>query len=167
MQTISPCLWFNDQAEEAVNFYISVFSKRTHSASNDNNSKILTISHYGEGGPFPKGTVLALSFLLDGQEFTALNGGPLFSFSPAISFVVNCHSQDEIDYFWDRLLEGGEEQNCGWLKDKYGISWQIVPVTLFEMMSDPDKVKSQRVMNALLQMMKLDLKVLKKAFTQG
>ncbi len=154
MQKITPFLWYNNQAEEAINFYISVFKK----------SKILKITHYGEGAPMPKGTVMTVSFLLDGQEFMALNGGPYFTISPAISFVVNCKTQEEVDEFWEKLSEGGEQQQCGWLKDKFGVSWQIVPTALGEMLSDTDTAKSQRVMSAILQMKKLDIKILKHAF---
>lgn len=162
MQKITPCLWFDNQAEEAVNFYISVFK----------NSKIMSIARYGEAGAEvsgrPKGTVMTVTFQLDGQEFMALNGGPVFTFSPAISFIVNCETQEEVDELWEKLSEGGDEkaQQCGWLKDKYGVSWQIVPAILGEMMSDPDPEKSNRVMKALLPMKKLDIKTLKRVYEQ-
>src|ERR1700730_2337761 len=126
MQKITPCLWFNNNAEEAVKFYTSIFK----------NSKIGAIARYGEAGPGPKGTVMVATFQLDGQEFLALNGGPQFTFSPAISFLVNCEAQEEVDELWEKLSEGGEKQRCGWLKDKYGVSWQIVPTALGKMMQD-------------------------------
>ena len=154
MQKITPFLWFNDQAEAAANFYCSVFK----------NAKTLNISRYGEGAPAPKGTVMVVRFQLDGQEFMALNGGPQFTFSPAISFVVNCQTQEEVDELWERLSEGGTTQQCGWLQDQFGISWQIVPTALGELMSDPDPVKSQRVMQAMLQMEKIDLAGLRRAY---
>lgn len=154
MQKITPFLWFNDQAEAAANFYCSVFK----------NAKTLNISRYGEGGPAPKGTVMVVRFQLDGQEFLALNGGPQFTFSPAISFVVNCQTQEEVDELWERLSEGGTTQQCGWLQDQFGISWQIVPTALGELMSDPDPVKSQRVMQAMLQMEKIDIAGLRRAY---
>jgi len=154
MQKITPFLWFDSQAEEAMNFYISVF----------NNAKVLRIVRYGDVGPGPKGTVMTANFLIEGQEFVALNGGPAFTFSQAISFVVNCTTQEEVDTFWEKLSEGGEKQQCGWLKDKFGVSWQIVPVVLTEMLSDPDPQKSQRVMKALLPMGKIDIKKLKQAY---
>ena len=150
-QKITPFLWFENQAEEAVNFYISVFK----------NSKIGHVSRYGEGAPVPKGTVMVVSFQLEGQDFIALNGGPQFKFTEAISFVVNCDTQEEIDWFWEKLTKGGKEVECGWLKDKYGLSWQIVPSVLGELMSDSKK--GGRVMQALLKMKKLDIKKLKEA----
>lgn len=156
MQKITPFLWFNDKAEEAMNFYVSIF----------NNSKVVGITRYGEAGPGPKGTVMTASFVLDGQEFVALNGGPQFTFSPAISFVVNCESQDEVDRLWESLSEGGEKRNCGWLQDKYGVSWQIVPVAMVEMLTDADPVKANRVMQAMLQMDKIDIAVLRQAYGQ-
>ena len=156
MQKITPFLWFNNQAEEAVDFYRSVFK----------NSKTTSISRYGEGAPKPKGTVMTVGFQLEGQEFVALNGGPVFTFSQAISFVVNCNTQEEIDWYWDKLSEGGEQQECGWLKDKYGVSWQIVPAALGEWVNDKDPAKSQKVMAALLQMRKLDIGALKKAYNE-
>ncbi len=153
-------MWFDDKAEEAVNFYVSIFR----------NSKIETIARYGEKGAEAsgrrKGTVMTVAFQLDGQKFVALNGGPQFTFSPAISFVVNCETQEEIDDLWEKLSEGGEKIQCGWLKDKYGLSWQIVPSVLGELLSDPDSVKSERVMKAILQMDKIDTEGLKRAFEQ-
>jgi predicted 3-demethylubiquinone-9 3-methyltransferase (glyoxalase superfamily) len=160
MKKITPCLWFDNQAEEAVYFYISIFKK----------SKILSIARYGEEGAKvsgkPEGTVMTVAFQLEGQEFLALNGGPQFKFTEAISFIVNCKTQKEIDEFWKKLSEGGEEGPCGWLKDKYGMSWQIVPTVLGEMLQDKDPRKSEKVMKAMLQMKKLDIKGLKQAFKQ-
>jgi len=153
-QKITPCLWFDNNAEEAVNFYSSLFK----------DTKILEVSHYGENAPLPAGTVLTISFLLEGQEFMALNGGPMFKFSPGVSFVISCETQDEIDHFWEKLSEGGEKQNCGWLQDKYGLSWQVVPTILPVLFKDKDKAKSQRVMDALLKMYKLDIGELMKAY---
>jgi predicted 3-demethylubiquinone-9 3-methyltransferase (glyoxalase superfamily) len=157
MQKITPFLWFNDQAEEAMNFYTSIFK----------NSKIGSISRYGEGGPGQPGSVMTATFELDGQEFMALNGGPLFTFTEAISFFVNCETQAEVDELWTKLTEGGEESQCGWLKDKYGLSWQIVPTALGELLNDPDAEKAGRVMNAMLQMKKIDIAGLKAASEQG
>lgn len=158
MQKITPCLWFDDNAEEAVKFYISLFR----------NSKTLQISHYGEAGSRvagrPKGSVMTITFQLDGQEFIALNGGPHFKFTPAISLMVNCESQAEIDEYWDKLSAGVETQPCGWLMDKFGVSWQIVPTALAEMMQDDQAEKSERVMKATLEMEKLDLPTLEKAY---
>ena len=156
MRTITPFLWFNDQAEEAARFYTSVFK----------NSKILSVSRYSKAGPGPEGSVMTVSFRLDGQEFTALNGGPHFKFNEAVSFVVRCETQAEVDRYWGRLGEGGDEraQQCGWLKDKFGVSWQVVPTALFEMMSGADKEKSGRAMKAMLQMKKLDLTALRRAY---
>ncbi len=160
MKTITPCLWFDNQAEAAANFYVSIFK----------NSKIGDIARYGEEGAKvsgrPKGTVMTVTFELEGQGFMALNGGPIFQFSPAISFMVRCTTQDEVDELWEKLSQGGETQQCGWLKDKYGVSWQIVPTVLDEMMRDKDAKKSERVMNALLQMKKIDINGLKKAYRQ-
>jgi predicted 3-demethylubiquinone-9 3-methyltransferase (glyoxalase superfamily) len=154
-QKISAFLWFNNQAEEAANFYTSIFP----------NSSIGPIVKYGDAGPGPKGGVMTVDFELDGQQFTALNGGPHFQFTEAISFVVNCESQEEIDRFWEKLSEGGKEVECGWLKDKFGLSWQIVPTILLEMLQNPEK--SQGVMRAVLQMKKLDIARLKSAYEQG
>ena len=154
MQKITPFLWFDNQAEEAANFYTSIFK----------NSKILNISRYGEEGPGPAGTVMTATFQLDGQEFTALNGGPVFKFTEAISFFVNCQTQEEVDELWEKLSDGGEKQQCGWLKDKYGVSWQIVPTALMEMLQDRDAEKSQRVMKAMLEMQKIDIKALRQAY---
>ena len=156
MQKITPFLWFDGKAEEAMNFYVSIFK----------NSKIVNVTRYGEAGPGPKGTVMSATFQLDGQEFLALNGGPQFTFSPAISFLVNCEAQEEVDELWEKLSEGGEKQRCGWLKDKYGVSWQIVPTALGKMMQDKDAEKSQRVMKAMLQMTKIDIEGLKRAYAQ-
>jgi predicted 3-demethylubiquinone-9 3-methyltransferase (glyoxalase superfamily) len=155
MQKITPFLWFDGKAEEAMNFYTSIFK----------NSKVGKVSRYGEAGPGPKGTVMVATFELDGQEFLALNGGPQFTFSPAISFVVNCGTQEEVDQFWDKLSAGGSTQACGWLKDKFGVSWQIVPTALGQLLSDPDPVKSSRVMQAMLQMTKIDIEKLKRAYS--
>jgi predicted 3-demethylubiquinone-9 3-methyltransferase (glyoxalase superfamily) len=157
MQKITPFLWFNDQAEEAMNFYTAIFK----------NSKIGSVSRYGEGGPGPQGSVMTATFELDGQQFMALNGGPLFTFTEAISFFVNCETQAEVDELWEKLTEGGEESQCGWLKDKYGLSWQIVPSVLGELLNDPDAEKARRVMNAMLQMKKIDIAGLRSAYEQG
>ena len=156
MQKITPFLWFDGKAEEAMNFYISIFK----------NSKIVSIRRYGEAGPGPKGTVMTATFQLDGQEFFALNGGPQFTFSPAISFFVNCETQQEVDELWERLSEGGEKQRCAWLKDKYGVSWQIVPAALGKMLNDADAAVSQRVIKAMLQMDRIDIKTLEQAYEQ-
>jgi predicted 3-demethylubiquinone-9 3-methyltransferase (glyoxalase superfamily) len=156
MQKITPFLWFDNQAEEAMNFYTSVFK----------NSKIGSVARYGEAGPGQKGSVMTASFQLEGQEFMALNGGPLFKFTEAISFVVNCESQDEVDDFWNKLTEGGRESQCGWLKDKFGLSWQIVPTILSKLLGDKDPKKAQRVMQAMLQMKKIIIADLKKAYEQ-
>ena len=158
MQRITPMLWFDGHAEEAANFYVSVFKK---------NSKVKQITHYaGEEFPEKKGQVMTVSFELNGQEFTALNGGPDFKFTQAVSFVINCDTQEEIDYYWDRLGAGGDPaaQVCGWLKDKYGLSWQIVPKMLGEMYTKGDPVKAQRAFAAMMQMKKLDIAALKKAY---
>jgi predicted 3-demethylubiquinone-9 3-methyltransferase (glyoxalase superfamily) len=147
MQNLTPCLWFDTEGEEAANFYTSVFP----------NSKILEIARYGSAGPRPEGSVMTVSFELDGQEFLALNGGPQFTFSEAISFQVSCKNQEEVDAYWSKLSEGGEEGPCGWLKDKFGLSWQIVPTALPELLGDPDKEKAQRVMAAMLEMKKIEI----------
>jgi len=157
MKKITPFLWFDGKAEEAMNFYVSIFK----------NSKVLSVSRYGEGGPGPRGTVMTATFQLNGQEFIALNGGPEFTFTEAISFFVNCETQQEVDELWDKLSEGGEEGQCGWLKDKYGLSWQIVPIVLGQLLQDKDPVKSKRVMDAMLQMHKIDTKILQQAYEQG
>jgi len=154
MQKITPFLWFDNNAEEAMNFYVSIFK----------NSKVLKVARYGDAGPGPKGAVMTANFQLDGQEFVALNGGPHFKFTEAISFVVNCETQQEVDEFWKKLSEGGEESRCGWLKDKYGLSWQIVPTILVELLQDKDPEKAKRVMEAMLQMNKIDIKKLKQAY---
>ena len=154
MQKIVTFLWFNDQAEEAMNHYISIFP----------DSKVLSVSRYGDAGPGPKGQVMVANFQLAGQEFMALNGGPEFKFTEAISLFVNCETQQEVDQLWAKLTAGGEESQCGWLKDKYGLSWQIVPTALGEMMADKDPEKSGRVMQAMLPMKKLDLAGLRRAY---
>ncbi|MFZ2449136.1 MAG: VOC family protein [Methylovulum miyakonense] len=156
MPKITPFLWFNDQAEEAMNFYVSIFK----------DSKILGISRYGDGAPAPKGSVMTATFELDGQVFTALNGGPIYKFSPATSFVVHCETQAEVDYYWEKLSEGGKENQCAWLDDKFGVTWQIVPDILIELLAAPDPVKSGRVMQAMLQMTKIDIEKLKQAYAQ-
>jgi len=162
MQPITPCLWFDRNAEEAAKFYTSIFK----------NSKIGNVSRYGEAGfeihRMPAGTVLTIEFELNGQTFTALNGGPVFKFTEAISFIVNCESQEEVDYYWERLSAGGDPQaqQCGWLKDKYGLSWQIVPNVLVKLLRDKDAEKAARVMNAMLQMKKIDIKGLQQAYDQ-
>jgi len=154
-QKITPFLWFENQAEEAANFYCSIFK----------DSKVGNIVRYGDAGPGPKGTVMIVTFQLAGQEFTALNGGPRFKFTEAISFVVNSQTQEEIDYFWEKLTaDGGQESMCGWLKDKFGLSWQIVPTDLPQLMQSGDAKKSERVMQAILQMKKLDIAKLKEAY---
>ena len=150
-------MWFNDNLEEAMNFYVSIFK----------NSKIVSVSRYGEAGPGPKGTVMGATFELDGQQFLALNGGPHFSFTPAISMFVNCETQDEIDDLWEKLSAGGEKSRCGWLKDKFGLSWQIVPSSLGEMLQDKNPEKSKNTMQAMLQMGKLDIEKLRQAYDQG
>lgn len=156
MQKITPFLWFDSQAEEAANFYVSIFK----------NSKIVSVDRYGDAGPGPKGTVMIATFQINGQEFVALNGGPRFKFTEAISFVVNCETQEEVDYFWEKLSAGGEKSRCGWLKDKFGLSWQVVPTILDKLMRDKDAVKAQRVMQAMLQMDKIDIKTLQQAYEQ-
>ncbi|WP_331436863.1 VOC family protein [Gordoniibacillus kamchatkensis] len=157
VQKISPYLWFDNQAEEAVNLYVSIFK----------NSKVESVVRYGEAGPGPAGAVMSATFRLEGQRFMALNGGPHFTFSPAISFFVSCETQQEVDELWSKLTaDGGEEGRCGWLKDKFGVSWQIVPTVLGELMQDKDAGKSQRVMQAMLQMNKLDIERLKQAYHQ-
>jgi predicted 3-demethylubiquinone-9 3-methyltransferase (glyoxalase superfamily) len=157
MPKITPFLWFDTQAEEAAHFYVSIF----------NNSKIVNVSRYGEAGPGPKGSAMTVSFELDGQPFIALNGGPHFKFTEAISFSVDCKTQEEVDKYWQKLSEGGQEVQCGWLKDKYGLSWQINPTILGEMLSDPDPQKSKRVTEAMLKMKKIDIAGLKRAYDLG
>ncbi|MFE4502860.1 VOC family protein [Rhodococcus sp. NPDC056743] len=155
MPTITPCLWFDTQAEEAAHFYISVFGS----------GKILEIERYGEGSPSgqPAGSVMTVVFELDGQRFTGLNGGPMFTFSEAVSFEIPCADQAEVDHYWSALTEGGEESQCGWLKDKFGLSWQVVPNRLLQLMRDPDRAKAQRVMDAMMQMKKIDVAELERA----
>ena len=153
-QKITPCLWFDNNGEEAVKFYTSIFKK----------SKIMITTRYGDKAPMPKGTVMTITFKLDGQEFMALNGGPVFKFNEAISLIVNCDTQKEIDYFWEKLSEGGKEVECGWLKDKYGLAWQIVPSILNKWFKHPNNEKKQKMLQALWQMKKLDIAQLKKAF---
>ena len=154
MQKISPFLWFDGKAEEAAEFYISVFP----------NSKIGDILRNGPDGPAPQGSVLTVAFELDGQKFTALNGGPHYKFSPATSFVVNCETQDEVDYYWEKLSAGGKTMQCGWLDDKYGVTWQVVPSVLVKMLQDNDAEKARRVMQTMMQMVKLDIKPLQQAY---
>jgi predicted 3-demethylubiquinone-9 3-methyltransferase (glyoxalase superfamily) len=155
MPRITPNLWFDDQGKEAAEFYVSVFP----------NSRITNVSYYGEVGPGPAGTVLTVDFELDGQAFTAINGGPAFTFDEAISLLINCADQDEVDYYWGKLTEnGGEESQCGWLKDKYGLSWQVVPGGMDEMLKDPDDERGQRAMKAMLGMQKIDLAALQAAY---
>ena len=153
MQRITPFLWFDDKAEQAAKFYTSIFK----------NSKIKGVSRYGEAGPGPKGSVMVVHFELDGQEFMALNGGPQFQFTEAVSFVVNCKTQEEVDHYWSKLTKGGQEVQCGWLKDKFGLSWQVVPKILSELMRDKDPKVRERVMKQMLQMVKLDIEPLKQA----
>jgi predicted 3-demethylubiquinone-9 3-methyltransferase (glyoxalase superfamily) len=153
VQKITPFLWFDNQAEEAVNFYVSLFK----------NSKINSVKRYGDAGPGPKGSVMIVTFQLEGQDFIALNGGPTFKFTPALSLYVDCVTQEEVDQLWEKLSEGGRKDRCGWLQDKYGLSWQIVPRALQQLMSDPDPKKSASVMQAMLQMDKIDIEALKRA----
>jgi len=157
MQKITPFLWFDGNAEEAMNFYVSIFK----------NSKIVSVRRYGDAGPGPKRTVMTGTFQLDGQEFYALNGGPVYKFSPAISFFVDCKSQEEVDTLYDKLSAGGEKEPCGWLRDKYGISWQIIPSALGKMLGDKDPKKAGSVMQAMLQMKKIDIKKLEQAYDRG
>ena len=154
MQKITPFLWFDNQAEEAMRFYTSVFK----------NSKAGKITYYGDGAPMPKGTVMTASFELEGTEFTALNGGPIFKFTEAVSFWIACKNQEEVDYYWEKLIAGGgEPSQCGWLKDKFGLSWQVVPTVLIELLNDRDRAKANRVMQAMLTMKKIDIKKLQEA----
>jgi predicted 3-demethylubiquinone-9 3-methyltransferase (glyoxalase superfamily) len=154
MQKITPFLWFDGNAEEAMNFYTSTFK----------NSKIVNIKRYGDAGPGPKGSVMTCSFQIEGQQFMALNGGPHFKFTPAISFFVNCETQKEVDELWEKLLPGGETMQCGWLKDKFGVAWQIIPKALGELLGDKDPQKSQRVMKAMMKMIKIDVEGLQRAY---
>ena len=154
MQKVTPFLWFDDNAEEAVNFYVSIFE----------NAKVLNMARYGDGGPGPKGMVMTAEFELDGQRFIALNGGPQFRFTEAISFVINCETQQEVDHYWERLSEGGEESRCGWVKDKFGLWWQVVPTILGKLIADKDPAKAGRVMQAMLQMSKIDIEPLQRAY---
>ena len=154
MQGITPFLWFDKQAEEAANYYVSLFP----------NSQVLGVTRYGEAGPGQAGAVMTVDFELDGRPFVALNGGPEFKFTEAISFLINCETQEEVDELWERLSEGGEKGPCGWLKDKYGVSWQVVPMLLEQMIRDPDPEKSQRVMNTMLEMGKIEIEPLKRAY---
>jgi predicted 3-demethylubiquinone-9 3-methyltransferase (glyoxalase superfamily) len=153
MQKITPFLWFDSQAEEAANFYVSIFK----------NSKVVSIARYGKSGPGPEGAAMTVEFQLDGQKFMALNAGPRFKFTEAISFVINCETQQEVDEYWEKLLEGGEESMCGWLKDKYGLSWQVVPTVLPQLLQDKDAEKAKRVMEAMLKMKKIVIEDLKRA----
>ena len=154
MQKVTPFLWFNGNAEEAMHFYTSIFK----------NAKITSLNRYGKGGPAPEGTVIYGTFEIEGQQFMALNGGPEFSFTPAISLYVNCNTQEEVDELWDKLSEGGSDARCGWLKDKFGLSWQIIPAILGKLLYDSDPEKSGRVMHAMLQMEKLDIAGLQRAY---
>ena len=153
MGKITPFLWYDNNAEEAVNHYTSIFK----------NSRVTNIARYGEAGPGPKGSIMTIAFQLEGQDFIALNGGPMFKFNEAISFSVDCKTQQEVDELWEKLSAGGQPSQCGWLKDKYGLSWQIVPSVLIEMLQDPDAEKSQRVMQAMMQMSKIDIAALRRA----
>lgn len=154
MQKITPFLWFDGRAEEAANFYTSIFK----------NSKVVSVMRYGDAGPGPRGSPMSATFQLEGQEFIALNGGPHYTFTPAISFFVHCETQAEVDHFWEKLSEGGREVQCGWLQDKFGVSWQIVPTVLGKMLGDKDPAKSKRVMQAMVQMIKLDIQGLQQAY---
>jgi predicted 3-demethylubiquinone-9 3-methyltransferase (glyoxalase superfamily) len=156
MQKITPFLWFDGKAEEAINFYTFIFK----------NSKIVSMSRWGEGSPFPKGQIMSATFELDGQRFYAIDAGPQFKFTEAISFFVNCETQEEVDYFWEKLSAGGEKSRCGWLKDKFGVSWQIIPAALGKMLQDKDAARAGRVMQAMLQMDKIDIKTLQQAYEQ-
>jgi predicted 3-demethylubiquinone-9 3-methyltransferase (glyoxalase superfamily) len=161
MQKISPFLWFDSQAEEAAEFYVSVFEGRPGGSTGT--SKVTGVSRYGDAGPGTPGSAMTVSFRLEGQEFTALNGGPEFAFTEAISLFVSCEDQAEVDYFWKALTDGGEESQCGWLKDRYGLSWQIVPTRLMELLGDPDPGRAQRAMKAMLEMQKIDVPTLERA----
>ncbi|MDP9452826.1 MAG: VOC family protein [Actinomycetota bacterium] len=157
MPRITPNLWFDTQGEEAAQFYVSVFPS----------SRITNVTYYGEAGPGPAGTVLTVDFVLDGQEYTAINGGPEFRFTEAISLLINCADQDEVDYYWAKLTDGGEEAQCGWLRDRYGLSWQVCPVGMGELLNDPDQGRSQRAVRAMLGMKKIDLAALHAAADQA
>jgi len=157
MQKITPFLWFDNNAEEAVNHYLSIFK----------NSKIVTTARYGDAGPGPKGSVMTIAFQLEGQDFIALNGGPMFKFNEAISLSVDCKTQEEIDELWEKLCDGGQPGQCGWLKDKFGLSWQITPSVLIEMLQDKDAEKLKRVMQAMLQMRKIDIAALRRAYQRN
>lgn len=157
MRKITPFLWFDGNAEEAMNFYVSIFR----------NSKVVNVRRYGDAGPGPKGTVMTGTFQIEGQEFFALNGGPKYKFTPAISLFVSCETQQEVDELWDKLSAGGRKDRCGWLQDKYGLSWQIIPSALGKMLGDKDPAKANRVMQAMLQMDKIDIKKLKQAYDAG
>lgn len=157
MHKITPFLWFDDKAEEAMNFYVSIFR----------NSKVRSVTRYGDAGPGAKGSVMTATFELDGQDFMALNAGPVFKFTEAISFFVNCETQEEVDELWERLSAGGEESQCGWLRDKFGLSWQIIPSILGRLLGDRNPAKSRRVMEAMLQMKKIDIKTLQQAYDQA
>jgi len=154
MQKITPFLWFDDRAEEAMNFYTAIFK----------NSRISNVTRYGKADPGPDGTVMSATFQIEGQDFIALNGGPMFTFSPAISFFVSCETQEEVDHYWEKLAEGGATLQCGWLRDKFGVSWQIVPAILGTLLQDKDAGKSKRVMEAMMKMHKLDIRLLKRAY---
>ena len=153
MQKITPFLWFDGKAEEAMNFYVSIFK----------NSKVVSVARYGDAGPGPKGTVMSATFQLEGQEFYALNGGPQYKFTPAISLFISCKTQEEVDELWEKLSEGGRTDQCGWLQDKFGLSWQVIPTILGELLRDKDRAKSNRVMQAMMKMTKIDIKKLKQA----
>jgi predicted 3-demethylubiquinone-9 3-methyltransferase (glyoxalase superfamily) len=157
MPKITPFLWFDTQAEEAAEFYVSIFP----------DSRVLEVARYGEAGPGPAGSAMTVRFELDGQEFLALNGGPEFRFTEAVSFLVSCASQEEVDWYWERLSEGGEERVCGWLRDRYGLSWQVVPAILSELLTDPDREKADRVMQAMLRMTKIDIAGLQEAYERA
>ena len=157
MQKIIPFLWFNGQAEEAMNFYTSIFR----------NSKVLSVARYGDAGPGPKGSVMTAQFEVEGHQFVALNGGPQYTFTPAVSFLVNCTTQDEVDHLWDRLSAGGQEMPCGWVTDKFGLTWQVIPTLLPELLTGRDPQKAQRVMQAMLQMKKIDIAALRRAHDQA
>ena len=153
MQKIVPFLWFDGQADEAVNFYTSIFK----------NATITSVTRYGDAGPGPKGSIMSATFELDGQEFYALNGGPMFKFSPAISFFVKCESQEEVDYYWSKLAAGGQTNQCGWLQDKFGVSWQVIPTEMLSLLNDPDPGRAQRATQAMLGMRKIDIAEIRRA----